>query len=304
MAIATFPEISSRSKPFLGMAKLCPTSVGLPAAAGGKMFTDHSTRAIEAPRTSEFDHPSAAWSLADDIADRIAIAAPAELDGIVKDMWCDHTNGRLTDDEMETLDEAARARRETFQERRQTARPGPARRPGNVPAAFPRRPPRQRSPDRQASIERRRRMVGTIAMPPSLAAKFTWGEVAVLRVIGDEVKRHGACSLYIDAIAAMAGMHRTTVQNAIRQARRLGLITVEERRPPGRRKSLNNIVRIVSQEWLTWLRRGPRAWATVLGSGSNKKSSTTDTSPFLKKSKADGTPLGVPDGVYPCEKVG
>ena len=99
-------------------------------------------------------------------------------------------------------------------------------------------------------------------------------------------------------------MHRTTVQNALRQARRLGLITVEERRPPGRRKSLNNIVRIVSEEWLTWLRRGPRAWATVLGSGSNKKSSTTDTSPFLKKSNADGPPQGVPDGVYPCEEVG
>ena len=146
-------------------------------------------------------------------------------------------------------------------------------------------------------------MVGTIALPPPLAAKFTWGEVAVLRVIGDEVKRHGACSLYIDAIAAMAGMHRTTVQNALRQARRLGLITVEERRPPGRRKSLNNIVRIVSEEWLTWLRRGPRAWATVLESGSNKKLSTTHTSPFLKKSNASGTLQGVPDGVYPCEEV-
>jgi hypothetical protein len=141
-------------------------------------------------------------------------------------------------------------------------------------------------------------MVGTIAMPPSLAAKFTWGEVAVLRVIGDEVMRHGACSLYIDAIAAMAGMHRTTVQNALRQARRLGLITVEERRPPGRRKSLTNIVRIVSEEWLTWLRRGPRAWATVLGSGSNKKLNTTNTHLFPKKSEADGTPQGVPDGVF------
>jgi hypothetical protein len=46
-----------------------------------------------------------------------------------------------------------------------------------------------------------------------------------MRIVGDEVKRHGACSLYIDAIAAMAGMHRTTVQNALKQARRLGLIT-------------------------------------------------------------------------------
>jgi hypothetical protein len=239
--------------------------------------------------------------LVDDIADRIAIACLDELDGIVKDMWVDHTHSRLTDNEMEILDEAARTRREAIQERRTETRPKPRAAASSAPGASARG--RQRSPDRQASIERRRRMVGTIAMPPSLAAKFTWGEVAVLRVIGDEVKRHGACSLYIDAIAAMAGMHRTTVQNALRQARRLGLVTVEERRPPGRRKSLTNIVRIVSEEWLTWLRRGPRAWATVLGSGSNKKLSTTHTSPFLKKSNADGTPWGVPDGVYPCEEV-
>jgi hypothetical protein len=57
------------------------------------------------------------------------------------------------------------------------------------------------------------------------------------------------------------------------QARRLGLITVEERRRPGQR-SLTNIVRIISKEWLTWLRKGPRA-----SGGSN------------------------PDGVYSCREV-
>jgi hypothetical protein len=97
----------------------------------------------------------------------------------------------------------------------------------------------------------------------------------VLRVVGNEVREHGSCSLYIDQIAAMAGYHRTTVQNALRQARRLGLITVEERRPPGRRKSLNNIIRIVSEEWLTWLRKGPRAEAqSIPGCGSNTRART------------------------------
>jgi hypothetical protein len=60
--------------------------------------------------------------LADDIADRIAIACPGELDGIIKDMWVDHTHGLLADNEMETLDEAARARREAIQARRTEAR--------------------------------------------------------------------------------------------------------------------------------------------------------------------------------------
>jgi hypothetical protein len=59
----------------------------------------------------------------DDIADRIAIARPDELDWIVKDMWVDHTSGLLTEVEMETLDEAARTRRGAIQERQQTARP-------------------------------------------------------------------------------------------------------------------------------------------------------------------------------------
>jgi hypothetical protein len=74
--------------------------------------------------------------LADDIADRIAIASPGpELDDIVRAMWCDHTHGLLTTDDMEALDEAVRARREAIQERRSETRPTvadrfPAHRPG------------------------------------------------------------------------------------------------------------------------------------------------------------------------------
>src|ERR1700749_1717368 len=198
--------------------------------------------------------------LADDIADRIASACPGELDGIIKDMWVDHTHGLLADNEMETLDEAARTRREVFQERRQAARPGPVRRPGNAPWGRARRP--QRSRDRQASIGRRRRLVASGPLPPPLAARFTWGEIAVMRIVGDECRVHGCCTLHIDAIAARAGVHRTTVQNALREAQGRGevpgspIISVQERRRRGQR-SLTNIIRIVSREWLNWLHKGP-----------------------------------------------
>ena len=47
-------------------------------------------------------------------------------------------------------------------------------------------------------------------------------------------------------------------KNAIREARALGLITMEERRRRGQ-PSLTNIVRIISSEWLAWLRIGPKA---------------------------------------------
>jgi len=50
--------------------------------------------------------------------------------------------------------------------------------------------------------------------------EFTEGERAVLCVVGTEVKRHGICDWPIDKIAAIAGVGRTTVQNALHTARR------------------------------------------------------------------------------------
>src|SRR5215203_3974053 len=94
-------------------------------------------------------------------------------------------------------------------------------------------------------------------MPPALACKFTVSELAVLRIVGDEVRQHGHCGRCVDEIAARAGVCRSMVKNAIRTAARLGLLTVEERRRKGRR-NLPNVVRIVSKEWTVWLARGRR----------------------------------------------
>ena len=92
-------------------------------------------------------------------------------------------------------------------------------------------------------------------MPPALAAKFTQAEMAAFRIVSDEVRHHGVCALHIDAIAARAGTCRTTVKNALREARRLNLVTVQERRRRGQ-KSLTNLVRIISPEWMAWIRIG------------------------------------------------
>jgi hypothetical protein len=123
-----------------------------------------------------------------------------------------------------------------------------------------------------------------------MAARFTWGEQAVMRIVGDECREHGVCSLHVDAIAARAGVHRTTVQNALREAQgRSGgdrLVTVQERRRRGQR-SLTNIVRIVSKEWSTWLKRGPRRFGAGVGSNCTpiKNLSTTDTSKKEREGK-------------------
>src|SRR3954463_4816887 len=86
---------------------------------------------------------------------------------------------------------------------------------------------RPRSP---ASMERRRRWAASGTLPPALAARFTLAETAVLAVVAAEVLRHSACTLTVGHIAALGGVSETTVRNALRAARGLGLLTVEERR--------------------------------------------------------------------------
>jgi hypothetical protein len=53
-------------------------------------------------------------------------------------------------------------------------------------------------------------------------------------------------------------------KNALREARRLNLVTVQERRRRGQ-KSLTNLVRIVSPEWMAWI-RGKKATDSAISS--------------------------------------
>jgi hypothetical protein len=224
--------------------------------------------------------------LAKDIADRIAIAYEGEITGILQHAWGAHADGLITVNELEAVEEAARSRREAIE-----APPAP-----RLPV--PPRPRRERSPQQQRSLERRRTNAYSGPMPVPMAARFTVGELAVLDIVGDEVRLRGFCDRSIGELGSRAGVHRTTVQNALRQAKAAGLISVEYREPErGRRRSLTNIIRIVSKEWLTWLSRRGRP----MSQGSIKKTGTTDNESFLR-GNADGTPpWGVPDGVYSRE---
>jgi len=106
-----------------------------------------------------------------------------------------------------------------------------------------------------ASMDRRRRWAASGRLPPGLAARFTLAEQAALALVAAETARRGDCRLSIPHLAAVAGVAETTVRNAIREARKLGLLTVEERRLTGYRND-TNVVRIVSPEWTAWLRLG------------------------------------------------
>jgi hypothetical protein len=118
---------------------------------------------------------------------------------------------------------------------------------------------------RAAAIERRRRLASSGPLPPSIACRFTVGELAVLRIVGDEVAERGACDRTLGEVAARAGVCRALAQQAIRKAAREELLTIEERPQPGR-KSLPNVVRIISREWRTWLQRGPGRRGEKIGS--------------------------------------
>jgi DNA-binding transcriptional ArsR family regulator len=60
--------------------------------------------------------------------------------------------------------------------------------------------------------------------------RFSGRELSALAVVTAECGQRGACALTLDAIAALAEVSRTTVRNALRKARGLGLVEVEERR--------------------------------------------------------------------------
>ncbi|MER2267060.1 hypothetical protein [Methylobacterium oxalidis] len=120
-------------------------------------------------------------------------------------------------------------------------------------------------PRTDASMERRRRWAASGRLPPALAARFTLAETAVLATVAAETARRGDCRLTVGHVAAVAGVSETTVRNALREARKLGFVTIEERRLSAWRSD-SNIVRIVSAEWLAWLRLGPK------GVGANPRS--------------------------------
>jgi hypothetical protein len=160
------------------------------------------------------------------LGDAIADAPLRALDDLARDVWRATSNGLIEDDAAQGLAEAIHARRNAV---RPVTRPTPATSQPRAWSYFPPKRPQQRSPDRDRSLRRRRRLAASGPMPPTLAARFTTGELAVLRIVADEVRRWGCCALSVPEIAARAGVGQTKVRMAIRGAARLGLATIQER---------------------------------------------------------------------------
>jgi len=176
--------------------------------------------------------------LATQFATAIENAPFHRLAALGQDLWKAFAAGHLDEAQTQALSEQLEARK-----------PKPT-----APTSF--RPPKakaQRSPDKQASIERRRRLARASPVPPELVDKFTQSEHAVITVITGEIQRCGACAWPHAKTAALAGTCRTIVKTALRKARDHALLFVKERRRRGQ-KSLTNIVSVLRQRWGAWLR--------------------------------------------------
>ena len=192
---------------------------------------------------------------ANHFAATIETAHPAQLDACARDLWRAHGADQITDSDAERLAAAIEARRgdrrSGLSGQRQSAKTGAWR-----ASIFPKRreQPARRHPER---IDRRRNLAYSGPLPIGLATAWTMTQLAILRIVGDEVREHGTCELTLPEIAARAGSCRTMARTTLRQAAKTGLISIEERPRPGQ-KNLPNRVRNISAEWLTWLKRGPR----------------------------------------------
>jgi hypothetical protein len=166
----------------------------------------------------------------------IAAAPKADLHRLSGAVWKAYAAGAISEDDAQALAEAVHAKQAA-------SAPTPApRRVGSRPRS-------------SESMVRRRRWAACGMMPPQVASHFTLAEAAVLAVVAAEVSKRGRCTLTIGHIAALAGVCKTTVRNAVRQAAALGLLRSEEWRLSAFR-SAPNTVTILSAEWLAWLRLG------------------------------------------------
>ncbi len=205
----------------------------------------------------------------------------AKLDEFSHAIWAEWGAGRLTDEQVSSLAEGIQARRREVRAIDTVA----VRAPAVATAAkaqgrashFPPKCKTPVSPNRRASIERRRTLACSGPMPPTLACLFTTGELAVLRIVADETRDRKQCRLTLGEIAARAGVGVTTARNALRYAAREGLVTIEERRRD-KRPNLSNVVRIVSREWMNWIERGRKQKTRAFFSegGGSKKMESTD----------------------------
>lgn len=223
-----------------------------------------------------------------EMKEAIARVHPAALHDLSCQLYGLMGAGVLTEAQVGELEEAIHARRTA-------GCPGPAT-PSSSPAVplaavmerasiFPPRV-RPRISNRPAAKLRRRRVAYSGPIPPTLAERFTVGEIAALGIVADEIAAKGRCDRSVAEIAQRAGVCCRLVQRAIKEARLQGLLSVDERKQRGG-KHLTNMIRVLSREWAVWLAR--RSKSRGVG---ESKATPPDTIRFSSSVKEGATARG------------
>ena len=208
-------------------------------------------------------------------------AAHAAVPAVAAALGRAYGEGKVSEAEAEALSGLIEARRSRARSNLSRPNCGANDLPQIGDAAQDRAGPSRKAPGSRprtdASLERRRRWAASGRLPPQLAVRFTPAEQAALALVAAETARRGDCRLAVGQLAAVAGVSETTVRNALRLARSLGLLTIEERRLTGFRND-TNVVRIVSTAWAAWLRLARRGEQVSGARGDGCKSvQPTDT---------------------------
>lgn len=226
------------------------------------------------------------------------ITTVKQIDHYLALVWRGHAEGALRDQEAQELSEAAHSRRSLLQVAREARLP-PAR------TYFPQRPKSKQSRHQAASGSRcpvrwarKRRLGDMAALPPNVRDRFTEGERAVLYIVASDCRQHGSCGSSVKEIGDRAGVGATTVRNALRRARRLGLLDIAER-PQWRSKHLPNLVKILCRRWLAWLEKfRPNLGLKFCPTGFKKAASSGTFGNKKKGGQPSYTRTGSPSGRF------
>jgi len=234
---------------------------------------------------------------ADEIRRQVEAAPRAALPAVTAALWRAYGEGKVTEAEAESLSGLIEARTDAPATRRLSPSAPASSNLGGISPAQDRTGSPKRAggsrPRTDASMERRRRWAASGRLPPGLAARFTLAEQAVLALVAAESARRKDCRLSIENMAALTGLCRSTVKNAIREARQLGLVTVEERQVTGFRND-TNVIRIISPEWQAWIRLA-RKGGSITAAPSRREGYHSHTSQGGGVKTVTSTPTEVPD---------
>ncbi|MCJ2016300.1 helix-turn-helix domain-containing protein, partial [Methylobacterium sp. E-065] len=197
---------------------------------------------------------------AEEIRRQVEAAPRVALPAVTSALWRAYGEGQVTEAEAESLSVLIEERRLTYvgstrpklEQASNLAGTAVTEVKAGRAVGAPRRTVGSR-PRTDASMERRRRWAASGRHPRAIAARFTLAEQGVLSLVAAEGARRKDCPLAVGDLAAIVGVVETTVRNEIREAVKLGIVHVEERRVNGCRND-RHMWRIVAAGWPAWPR--------------------------------------------------